>query len=591
MKFCLKLVACAAILSAQSPQTNLLDWGRYRGANINHQFTDADAKVLAGWGANVVRINFHQLNLMQKQAPFEIQMNAVEALDRILDVCERHGLKAILDPHTTPGTQSATSTVPTDPIWRDFAFHDHLIRLWKFLAERYKDRGPVIAGYDLLNEPSPPRGAATEGTPADWNLLVRKLAAAIRAIDTKHTLVVEFPIFANAPGGLPPVEEMVNYLKPIDDANTVYSVHWYGPGEFTHQGVDGRPVNLRYPGFYRNTTWNAELHRRLLEPVAEFQHRYNVPIYLGEFAAARWAGEDGNRWMRDVADIAERYGWSWTYHSFRIASVWDAEKSNTDQQDETRFETTPRIELLRSYFVANRLAAPRITGLLNGASFAGGAVSPLQIFALFGDRFGVPEPLGARLDSRGQVAGSLGGVAVLFNGVAAPLLYAGPGQIVGVVPQSIAGSNEVGVRLQSQNISEVFRVRTDAASPGLFTVNASGRGQVAALNQDGSVNGSSRPAARGSVVSVFMTGGGLLRESLPDGALATATLPTKLPVQVRIDGVPSEVLYSGAAPGLVAGVVQLNVRVPMETRTGNTIQVVVDVNGVSSPPVATVAIQ
>ncbi len=591
MNFSLKVLVCAAILSAQPPQSHLLDWGRYRGANINHQFTDADAQVLAGWGANVVRINFHQLNLMQKQPPYDIQLNAVEALDRILDVCERNGLKAILDPHTTPGTQSATSTLPTDPIWRDFAFHDHLVRLWRFLADRYKNRGPVIAGYDLLNEPSPPRGASLEGTPADWNLLVRKLASAIRAIDANHTLVVEFPIFANVPGGLPPVAEMVNYLKPIDDPNTVYSVHWYGPGEFTHQGVEGRPVNLRYPGFYRNTTWNAALHRQLLEPVAEFQHRYNVPIYLGEFAAARWAGEDGNRWMRDIADIAERFGWSWTYHSFRIASVWDAEKSNTDQQDETRFVSTPRIEMLREYYAANRLAAPRINGIANGASFVANVVSPLEIFALFGDQFGVPEPLTSRLDSNGRVAGSLGGVSVLFNSVAAPILYAGPGQIVGVVPQSVAGSAAVDVRLQAQSLSAPFRIQGRSASPGLFTVNSGGLGQVAALNQDGALNATTRPALRGSIVSLFLTGGGLLRESVADGSLVTNALPTKLPVQARIDGLLSEVVYAGAAPGLVLGVVQLNVRIPLDTSAGPHIPVLIEVDGVTSAVGTVLAIQ
>jgi uncharacterized protein (TIGR03437 family) len=35
-----------------------------------------------------------------------------------------------------------------------------------------------------------------------------------------------------------------------------------------------------------------------------------------------------------------------------------------------------------------------------------------------------------------------------------------------------------------------------------------------------------------------------------------------VPVSVRIGGVGADVLYAGAAPGLVSGVLQINVRVP-----------------------------
>jgi hypothetical protein len=49
-----------------------------------------------------------------------------------------------------------------DALWRDFRLHGQLIKLWSRIAYRYKDRGRVIAGYDLLNEPSLPNGAARD---------------------------------------------------------------------------------------------------------------------------------------------------------------------------------------------------------------------------------------------------------------------------------------------------------------------------------------------------------------------------------------------------------------------------------------------
>ena len=42
----------------------------------------------------------------------------------------------------------------------------------------------------------------------------------------------------------------------------------------------------------------------------------------------------------------------------------------------------------------------------------------------------------------------------------------------------------------------------------------------------------------------------------------------QLPVQVTIDGTPAEVLYAGAVPGLVSGLLQVNVRIPAIARLG-----------------------
>jgi uncharacterized protein (TIGR03437 family) len=71
---------------------------------------------------------------------------------------------------------------------------------------------------------------------------------------------------------------------------------------------------------------------------------------------------------------------------------------------------------------------------------------------------------------------------------------------------------------------------------------------AAGLNQDGSLNSASNPAAPGSVVSVWATGGGL----------------PLLPVSVLWGPGSLEVLYAGNAPGLVYGVVQINFRLPSQ---------------------------
>jgi uncharacterized protein (TIGR03437 family) len=55
-----------------------------------------------------------------------------------------------------------------------------------------------------------------------------------------------------------------------------------------------------------------------------------------------------------------------------------------------------------------------------------------------------------------------------------------------------------------------------------------------------------------------------------DGKIAEAPLPRpELPMNVTIAGQRAEVLYAGAAPGLVAGAFQLNVRLPVAIAQGN----------------------
>jgi uncharacterized protein (TIGR03437 family) len=104
--------------------------------------------------------------------------------------------------------------------------------------------------------------------------------------------------------------------------------------------------------------------------------------------------------------------------------------------------------------------------------------------------------------------------------------------------------------------------------PGLFTLDGSGRGPVAALNQDGSINSVSNPAEQGSVIVLYGTGEGLTTPLAVDGSvLGSAPPKPTLPVEVTLccsfgSAWSLPVIYAGGASGSVAGLLQLNVRVP-----------------------------
>jgi uncharacterized protein (TIGR03437 family) len=112
------------------------------------------------------------------------------------------------------------------------------------------------------------------------------------------------------------------------------------------------------------------------------------------------------------------------------------------------------------------------------------------------------------------------------------------------------------------------------------------------LNQDYSLNSPSNPALRNSIVSVYADGLGQTNPPGVDGAVTDSTLSTAAAsVSASVDGVDSEVLCAGTAPGIVAGVFQVNVRVPEAAAPGSTVPLVLTAGGASSQAGVTLAIQ
>jgi uncharacterized protein (TIGR03437 family) len=235
-------------------------------------------------------------------------------------------------------------------------------------------------------------------------------------------------------------------------------------------------------------------------------------------------------------------------------------------------------------------ASPAISAVVNSASYLEGAVSPGELVTIFGANLGPPENAQGDLDGD-YVADTIEDTQVLIGGVAAPILFASSSQINTVVTFGVSGATaQVQVLYQGQSTASTT-VPVQAASPAVFSLDSTGGGQGAILNQDGSVNSQSNPASRGSVVVLYATGAGLTTPAGVDGLLTTQPYPTPmLPVSVTIDGQPAQILYAGAAPGLVAGVLQINVVVPANAGQETYDQVVVTVGDYVSPSAVTITV-
>jgi uncharacterized protein (TIGR03437 family) len=177
--------------------------------------------------------------------------------------------------------------------------------------------------------------------------------------------------------------------------------------------------------------------------------------------------------------------------------------------------------------------------------------------------------------------------------VAAPLIYAHDRQVSGIAPYGIADKATTQVQVEYRGVkSRALAAPVRATAPGIFTLDASGRGPGVVWNQNGSINSKSNPAARGDIIAFWATGEGAVTPDAADGQVTGAVAPRpKAPVTVRIDGIEAEILYAAAAPQAVAGVFQVNVRVPQAARAGDALPLVLTAGGVRSQAGVTVALK
>ena len=144
---------------------------------------------------------------------------------------------------------------------------------------------------------------------------------------------------------------------------------------------------------------------------------------------------------------------------------------------------------------------------------------------------------------------------VTINGIAAPMLYAGGDQINAVVPFGMAGQTSAEVQVGT---GAEFRAVVLPAIPQIF---------APAVNQDGTVNSFDNPAPVGSVMTIWVTGANTPFPAVPDGQVAQGAQPY-LVGQLYADSAPVQMLYAGAAPGLIAGVAQINFVAPDSSSSG-----------------------
>lgn len=238
-------------------------WRGYRDRFV----AEADIERIAALGFDHVRLPLNA-RLLQDDTGALIA-DGLADVDRCVAWGRRHGVRVLLDLHGAPGGQTGTNIDDSPHGLPDLflvggAYRDRTISLWRDLARRYRDE-PVVAGYDLLNEPLPHEYG--ERFADDLVALYRDLTAVIREVDPNHCIVYEGTRWATDPG----------IFTEVWDPNSMLQFHRY---------------------------WAAP-DRPGIEPWLALRRRMGLPVHMGE------GGENDTDWLRLAFGLYEDMGIGW----------------------------------------------------------------------------------------------------------------------------------------------------------------------------------------------------------------------------------------------------------------------------------------
>lgn len=336
------------VCAAEMPQ----DWP-WRGIAVTSASSpnEQDIEYLVSISVNSIELQLDTRLVAQRYSlpPEKALSRDLQWADRMLDACKKHGITGILSISQIPIDAKAGITQESPGFW-DTEKRFEAVRMAGILARHFRNRGAELGAYEILNEPVVWRGRNAR-MPESWRELTKSVINEIRKYDPGRFIVVT-PVL----GGMP---TQYNYAKPLEDTRVIYGLHMYLPHDYTHQGIHGRPLGLKYPGLVAFQYYDKNKLEELMMPAIEFQRKYKVPVWVGEFSSVRWA-RGSNAYLRDLIEIFDKHDFGWAYFQYKSYHGWDPD-NNTAYCADNQIDTcriyegrgSSRWKLLREVYARN----------------------------------------------------------------------------------------------------------------------------------------------------------------------------------------------------------------------------------------------
>lgn len=323
-----------------------------RGANMSSTNPASDFAAAKHYGIQLIRFGATGspgdfrffVKTTDGRDEWDLSSVNLERLRALATLSQQHDLKIIISLAHIPG-RNWEFRKRDFRIWRQQRYRKDFVKAWKAIAETLVGFDNVV-GYDLLNEPCLPTDESRNASNTALWSLYQDTVTAIRVIDSHTPIILEAAGMASPKG--------FNQIQLISDPMTIYSFHYYEPFPYFSPVLNQGKLN--YPGLIPSeegtepTLWNKTEHLKTLGLVHDWQVKNQIQpfrIFVGEFGVWRKAN-GANTYLKDLTEIFNDFGWSWTYYAFR-ENDWDVADLELDGRSNVRSET-PLFKILKEQF-------------------------------------------------------------------------------------------------------------------------------------------------------------------------------------------------------------------------------------------------
>ncbi len=281
----------------------------YSKERLDGFITEPDFEKIASWGVDHVRIPV-DYNIFENEDG-SYKEDGFRRISEALELCEKYGLKAVLDLHKTAGFSFDNYGESESGFFENEALQERFYRLWEQFAQRYGALSDRVA-FELLNE-------VTDKEYIDiWNGIADKCIERIRKL-APDTVILVGSYWNNS-------AEAVKDLAAPHDNKVVYNFHCYEPLKFTHQGAywtDLVKPDERFSFDESNIT--PEYFEQLFASAIEAAERNHTTLYCGEYGVInKVSPEDAVKWYRCINSVFEKHGiarsaWSYKEMDFGLS--------------------------------------------------------------------------------------------------------------------------------------------------------------------------------------------------------------------------------------------------------------------------------
>lgn len=299
--------------------------------------SEDECRWIRDWGFNFIRIpldywlwiksDWRQTRKLEPDDTINIDENALEGLDRVVELGRKFGLHINLNLHRAPGYCVNNPEREPFVLWSDKRAQEALLFHWRMLAKRYRGVSEFDLSFNLLNEAPKPRPGYMERE--DYVGMMRKGIEAIREISPRRVVIID---------GLDTGNSVVSELI---GSGAAQSVHGYWPGQISHYRASWVDKDEKFPipawPVLREDGTQRMGRKELEERYAPWGElaRQGVGVHCGECGCFNRTPHDVFlAWFGDVMEILEGYGIGYALWNFRGSfGVLDSGRGDVEYEE------------------------------------------------------------------------------------------------------------------------------------------------------------------------------------------------------------------------------------------------------------------